>query len=431
MYKTIYKSNNRIKSYSDALQVNISPVSTDFFLYLIDLYDVLLHNDILDTEYILLKNKLKNFLLKEYDILYKPIPGCLLGWTHAMFLWVVYLTLLNKRGIPALTCLDYIKKEKLRQFKDPNPTTWTWDIFVNTLDILSLKWDEISVTKDLYNLLDVLWHLAAKFTLFIHTKDVLSVDNHVDRVSKTKYHVRLSAESIVSVMSRFVGFNRSIHVLSKWFYEPDIYLHENNFTQFLELEKRHLVTRKFRDNILNAMWDKIILIGDKEIASHDQLGETVSAYTCLFKRSPTGQITNWQRLLTYKEYDEIIKDTKIKQYLHLHMIDQHFHTIYNVNFIKYFTVFNVFKYIKHIETCQVPLILNMKGSFDVFYRKKIYRGGEIEKAFIIWAFLLKTKLNSKPYSMDFSMMTEQLFSSSSSDEEVSLNGFFTLEENDL
>ena len=431
MYKTLYKSPNRLKTYYDAIKIEISTNSTDLFLYLIDLYDLLLTVDISDSEYECLKKKLKTFLLKEYDEIHVAIPGCLLGWTHSMFVWIVYLTLLNKREIPKLTCYNFIKKERLRQFKDPDPNSWTWDIFINTLDVLALKWDDIDDDSGLQNLLDVLWHLSAKFTLFIHTKDVLSVDNHVDFVKKTKYHVRLSAESIVSVLSRFVGFNRSLFVSSKWSLGLDIYPDENNMKNFIELEKRHLITRKFRDNVLKWMWDKIILIGDKDIASHDQLGEKVSAYTCLFKRNPTAQMTNWQRTLTYSSYEEIIKDSRLKNYLHIHFVDQHFSTIYNVNFIKYFMVFNVYKHMDNVDVSIVPLILCIRGKYDVFYRKMIYECGCFDDAFVTWAYILKTKMNSKPYTMDFTMLTEQLFSSASSDEEVSLQGFFTLQDDDL
>lgn len=430
MYKTLYKSLNRFKTYEDAIKVKLTSVSTDLFLYLIDLYDLLLKTDISRDHYRLLKSKLKMFILKEYESMYKAIPGCLLGWTHGMFLWVVYLTLINKGDMPLLTCHDYIKTHKLRQYKNPDPNKWSWDVYTNTLDILALKWNDIPINDHLFNLLEVLWHLAAKFTLYIHTKDVLSVDNHVDFVKKTKYHVRLSAEAIISVYSRFVGFNRSIQVHSKWEVQ-DIFIPEHQLAHFLELEKRHLVTRKFRDNIAHWMWDKLILIGDKEIASHDQLGEKVSSYTCLYKRNPTAQITHWQRNLTYNEYDDIIKDLRLKNFLHIHMIDQHFNSIYNVNFIKYFMVFHVFNHIKNIDTCQVPLILCMQGIFNVIYLNKLYKGGDIDDAFIIWAYILKTKLKSKPYSMDFSMLTEQLFSTNSSDEETSMNGFFTLEDDDL
>ena len=73
----------------------------------------------------------------------------------------------------------------------------------------------------------------------------------------------------------------------------------------------------------------------------------------------------------------------------------------------------------------------MQGKYNVVYLNNLYKGGDIDDAFIIWAYILKTKLKSKPYSMDFTMLTEQLFSTNSSDEEASMNGFFTLEDDDL
>lgn len=432
MYKTIYKSPHRFNSFSQAITTQISKKNTDLFLYLIDLYDLLVGDlPINHTEYRTLKTKLKSYLLENYELLYKPIPGCLLGWTHAMFFWIVYLSLLNKKPIPANNYRAYVRSQKIRQYKDPDPRTWSWDVLVNTLDILCLKWDELEITYETEQFLEILWHLASKFTLFIHTKDILSVDNHVEYVKKTKYHVRLSAEAIVTVLSRFVGFNRSLEVCKKWSYEIETFPSEHNFSSFIYAERRHLITRKFRDNIVKWMWDKLLLIGDKDIASHDQLGEQVSANTCLYKRNPTGQMTNWQRLLTYSDYDDIIKDKKMKNFLHLHFIDQHFSTAYNVNFLKHFVVFNVFKNKEKILNCVVPLIIKIRGRFEVYYNRKLYEGGDIDNAFIMWCHILKTKCNSKPYTMDFSILTTSLFTMDSSDEENRIEGFFTLEDDDL
>ena len=64
MYKTLYKSLNRLKTYDDAIKVKLTCVSTDLFLYLIDLYDLLIKTDIQPDQYRLLSSKLKMFMLK-------------------------------------------------------------------------------------------------------------------------------------------------------------------------------------------------------------------------------------------------------------------------------------------------------------------------------------------------------------------------------
>ena len=302
MYKTIYQSTSRIHTMEEAVQIEIPIIPTDMFLWMIDVYQLIIQGHKSSA----LTRKVKTFLIKNYRKLHIPIPGCLLGWTHSMFMFVIYLHLID----PTYEYSQlYIKNNKLRLYKDPDPKSWSWDIYCSMLDLVALKWNELPQTKELEQFLNVLWSLAKHFCLFIHTKDVLSVDNHTYDVAKTKYHVRLSPEAIVSILSRFVGFQLHPYTIL------DIEIPSNNIDHFINLEKRHLVSRKFRENVCSLLWDHIILIGYKDIASHDQLGESVSSFTCLFKRNPAGQLTEIQRLLTYATYEEI--RGRLRQFLHL------------------------------------------------------------------------------------------------------------------
>lgn len=411
MYKTIYQSTTRVHSMQEALQ--ITPQSpTDMFLYLIDIYDLIVKGERNKA----LAIKLRDYLVDNYKDLHIPIPGCLYGWTHSMFVFVIYLHLIE----PSYTYDSaYIKKHRLRLFQDPDPKSWSWDIYISMLDLISLKWDELPQTRELQELLDVMITLAQKFCLYIHTKDSLSVDMHTHDVSNTKYHVRLSPESIVSVM-------RLVHFRFHEYTIKDIDIPSNNIDHFMHLEKRHLVSRKFRENVVSWMWDRIILIGDKDIASHDQLGENVSSFTCLFKRHPAGQLTAWQRQLTYNTYEEI--DDCLKEFIHLHFIDQHFQSVYNVGFIKYFVVFDIFKHKKNIEKCKVPLIVCLQGKYHVYW-SSMHRANTVKNAFVLWVHFIKVYLDCKPYNMDFSLLASQMFESLS--DEDTMEGYWTLHDEDL
>ncbi len=414
MYKTIYRSAFRVRTIQEAIQMDIPSKPTEMFLWLIDVYDLIMKGHQSPA----LCKKIKKFLIKNYKSLHVPIPGCLLGWTHSMFVFVIYLHLLT----PSYEFSEaYVKRHRLRLYENPDPQTWSWDTYSSMLDLISLKWDDLPQTFELEQLLLVLWSLAKKFCLFIHTKDVLSVDNHTYRVAKTKYHVRLSPEAIVSILSRFVGFQFHGYTV------VDVQVGENNIDHFLTLEKRHLVSRKFRENLCSWMWDHVILIGDKDIASHDQLGENVSSFTCLFKRNPAGQITNMQRVMTYSPYEEITD--VLREFLHLHFIEQHFLSVYNISFLKFFVVFDIFKHEKNIKKCQVPLVLKLQGKYHVHFHNTVYRGGTIGAAFVVWLFMIKTYLQSKPYNMDFSLLTQMMFESLSDEETV--EGYYTLHDEDL
>ena len=411
MYKTIYQSTTRVHTMQEAMQIT-PDTPTDMFLYLIDIYDLIIKGERCPA----LAIKLKTYLRDNYTKLHVPIPGCLYGWTHSMFVFIIYLHLIE----PTYTYnKNWIKQHRLRLYKDPDPKEWSWDTFISMLDLVSLKWNELPQCAQLEELLGVLTTLAKKFCLYIHTKDALSVDMHTHDVSNTKYHVRLSPESIVSVM-RVVMFRFHGYTIQ------EIQLPSNNMDHFLHLEKRHLVSRKFREGVCSWMWDRIILIGEKAIASHDQLGENVSSFTCLFKRHPAGQLTAWQRQLTYNTYDKI--DDRLKEYIHLHLIDQHFQSIYNIGFIKYFVVFDVFKHKKNIETCKVPLLLCLQDQYHVHW-SGVHRGGTVKDAFVIWVHFIKLYLDCKPYNMDFSLLVSQMFESLS--DEDTLEGYWTLHDGDL
>lgn len=414
MYKTVYQSTSRVVTLEEALKVDIPLDATELFLWLIDVYDLAMKG--IKSKALALK--IKAFLIKHYKRLHVPIPGCLLGWTHSMFVFIVYLNLHQ----PTYTfSQDYVKRHCLRLYTDPNPLTWSWDTYASTLDLLALKWNTLDQSDDLQQFLEMLWSLARRFCLFIHTKDILSVDIHTHNVAKTKYHVRLSPEAIVSILSRFVGFQFHNYKL------VSIELPENNVDYFISMEKRHLVTRKFRENLLKWIWDKVILIGDKDIASHDQLGENVSSYTCLFKRFPAGQLTQWQRLITYANYEDIQGD--MREYLHLHFIDQHFQSVYNVGFIKYFVVFDVLKHKHNIAQCQVPLILYLQGKYHTHWSGVVYECNTITNAFVHWLTLIKKYCHGKPYNMDFNLLIDQIFESMSDEE--TLEGYYTLHDEDL
>lgn len=414
MYKTVYQSTSRVHTIEEAIKIDISENPTDLFLWMIDVYQLVIDGHRSPV----LCNKVKTFLIKNYRKLHVPIPGCLLGWTHSMFLFIIYLHLLE----PTYTFShEYVKKNKLRLYKYPDPNDWNWDVYCSTLDLVALRWDDLPQTDELAQFLNVLWSLGKKFCLYIHTKDVLSVDNHTYDVAKTKYHVRLSPEAIVSILSRFVGFQFHPYKIL------EMKLPENNIEHFINVEKRHMTSRKFRENVCSWMWDHIILIGDKDIASHDQLGESVSSFTCLFKRNPAGQLTEMQRLMTYAPYEEI--HGKMRQFLHLFFIEQYFQSIYNVSFIKYFVVFDTFKHHDNIKKCRVPLVLVLNAKYHVYFMDKVYNGGSVESAFVLWVHMIKLHLDSKPYNMDFSLLSEQLFESMSNEE--SIEGYYTLHDEDL
>lgn len=426
MLKTPYKTLYRVHNIDEALDFDIKKTKTDFLLYLTDVYDVLLsvRNRELDMPplktLVDLRVKCTCYFLEHYHALYKPIPGVMLGWTTSMLLFLIILTLVHLQYEGGDLYLSesnmaYVKANRLRLYQDPDPDTWCFATYVSMLDVLALRWKRLTPCSDLTEVLETLWRVCAKFTLSIHSKVLLNVEDYNEEVKGKADHARLSEKAIIITMSRFYWFHSACNYFQRWpkgmLSAPAI--ENTNWAKFIKKERRHFVTRRFRDAILAFLWDKIILYGDKEVAGHSQLGEEVSAMTCLYQRFPAGFLNKLQKLITYEEYEDIVKFEPIRDWVHLVMIAQHFVNTYDLKFLNYFFVSEekMHKHVQAVERSVVPLILYRFAGFDVFYKGKVYshpQSRRIEHAFVLWCHTIRSKCNCKAFAMDFTAVCEAL-----------------------
>lgn len=451
MYKTTYKSLYRVHTIEEAIDIDI-PVEnkTDLFLYLIDVYDILLNISTGETFFpshtILrtLREKLSQCLMTHYHKMYMPIPGVLFGWTESMLLWIVLLTVIELQHQHSTLeindrLLAWVKTHRLRMFPDKDLTTWNFDTVVSQLNVLSLRWERLDPCEELKDFLEIMWRFAARFCLRLHTKDVLNVEMYQDEVPNM-VRVRLTPDGMMLFLSRFYWFNQMIYYRSKWI--PTVYhthtfpsLQDTNWESWIKGEQKHFIARRFRDQITSWMWDKMLLFGDKEIGSHDQLGDDISAFTCMYARFPAGLISLWQKILTYEEPDQILQCNAVKHFVILHMINAHFTSVYNVSFLKLFFLYDkiIYKHEVALERCSAPIILYWYNRFVVFFRGKLYMhqdGQTAAHAFIVWCVLLRNECNGICYdSMDFNTVCEELLDQANvvNNHRV-IDGFFTLED---
>ncbi len=428
MYRTQYKTLYRVHTVEEAIEFDIPVTPTDLFLYLIDTYDVLLSitsgqlpkppkRDI-----VMLRQKLSDYLLKHFHDMYKPVPGALYGWTESMLLWVVLLSVIemqhhtNKEMELNKNLLRWIKSKRIRMFEDIDMTTWNLDTLICQMDSLALRWHELEPCKELEEFLEILWRFAARFTLRMHTKDVLNIETYIDEVPQaTRY--KLTSDGMMTFLSRYYWFTHMIELRNLWQIADDREFtpqDKTNWSSWILNERKHFVTRRFRDGISDWMWDKMTLFGDAEIASHDQLGDEVSAFTCMYARFPAGLVSGWQKILTYEEYEDIIKCVAIRDFVHIQMIQAHFSSVYNVSFLKYFFVYDkiMHRHIDAITKASTPIIFYWYKQYMCYYHGKVYRhpdGCNIEHAFTMWICILREELDGKCYgSMDFSELCGQL-----------------------
>lgn len=433
MFKTSYKSVYRVHTMEEALAIKIGDTHTDSMLYMIDVYDMILSINLHEMQYEkqdvrTLRNKCTDYLVRNYHDMYVPIPGCLIGWTQSMFVWIIILSLIDieYRDAPFVLDDDYIKQHSLRVF-DKEPGEWDFSTFISMMDIISLKWKTLKPCRELTGLLEVMWRVCAKYTLYGHSREVLNVSAYTMEMGE---HVRLTETGMMIGLSRFYWFHQTMRQFLRW---PIDHMETppHIFDTWIKKETKHFVTRRFRDDILKTIWNSHILYGDKEISAHDELGDTVSSFTSMYARWPSGYINYLQKLVMYSEYEEIIEFLPVCDIVHMHMISSHFKNVYNVDWMKYFVVEEnqQWKHMDGIERSMVPLVLYRYGEYGVFYKGTVYNTGTMEDAFITWCTIIRDKCHGKCYeTMDFTSLLDEIFQVEEVNNERIIEGFYEIDD---
>tara|TARA_B100001057_G_scaffold493826_1_gene589143 strand:+ start:955 stop:2304 length:1350 start_codon:yes stop_codon:yes gene_type:complete len=427
MFKTPYKTIYRIQTIEEALEFDIKADHCDMYLYLIDVYDVLLNTAINHEPFDMDKlkqqrQKVHAYLMKHFHRLYLPIPGRLYGWSHNMLVYVVLLTMVEMQYSSEYPVIpddvhQYCVNNAIRMYTDRDTETWQLHTYLDMLDVMSLRWRNLLPCEPLQKLLEIIWRVSAKMIIFMHPESILNLEDYVDPViinDEPSDYVRMSVQGIIAGLSRYYWFHQTIDQWTRWEEVIADVQPITNWDQWIVVEKKHLVTRRFRDALSDFLWDIIINYGDHAIAAHDQLGDQVSNYACLYMRFPAQVPTGLSRICTYKEYEDMVASDTIRDMLFAKMIHQHFRSNYDVDFMKCFTVWEpkMWKHMRGIEQSPVPLILNMYYRFRVFYRGKIYRhpeGTTIKHAFIVWCTLIRKHCRGVCFnSMDFNPTIESM-----------------------
>ena len=430
MFNTPYKTIYRVQTIEEALQFELQKDVTDMYLYLIDVYDVLLNAalgtyEIEQEKLLKQRSKVHKYLMKHFWRLYVPIPGRLYGWSHNMLLYVIILTMVEmqyKSEYPVIPdhVHDYCVKNRIRMYQDRDTKTWKMHTWLDTLDVVSLRWRKLLPCQELSDLLEIIWRVSAKMIIFMHTEDTLNMEDYVEPIvinDEISIYKRADVTAIIAGLSRYYWFQQTIDQYERW---PDAdvgplklqTVEETNWLQWIEVEKKHIFTRRFRDGVADFLWNIIINYGDHAIGAHDQLGDEVSNYAVLYMRFPAGLPTSLSRICTYKEYEDMIASDSIREILYAKMVHAHFRSNYDVDFLKVFTVWepDMNKHTAVIERSPVPLILNRFWRYHVFYRGKIYKhpeGETFKHAFITWLSILKKYSRGICFnSMDFNPTIE-------------------------
>lgn len=387
MYKSTYLT-VRVHNAAEALIVKPSE-TVDHMLWLIDVYDIKSG----------CASAVHNLLMSTYHAEQERVPGILPRWTKTMFTWVTLLHCLEKTE-DSDEALEWAKKNNLLTTE----SKWSVDDVLTMLDAIAMRWNEITPCDELKTFLNMIWTSCKKWTMNKHR---VSVGEHME---KSGDWYTLKPVSIMSMLARYYWFNQTLAQL-EWFPSGKCAMPRAYFHNFINKEKRHLKISKFREELSAAVWKRILYWGDKEIATHDQLGDYLSGYSCLYKRRPICLMQKYQRILSYGTYKEIC--AHFSDILWLQLIRSHFINNYQMDFIKFFVCWEVDQH-KHrsaLNGIQVPIILERFGSYTVLLDGKVYGHGPISEIFPLW-----THLANNPNGCQIEMLKRAMFESDDTEE---------------
>lgn len=433
MFKTPYKTIYRIHTIEEALEFNLPKDKTDMYLYLIDIYDVLLNAaigttpDISKEKIQKCRSKIHKYFMDNFHSMYVPIPGRLYGWTHSMLIYVIILTLIEMEYTSSYPEIpdhvhQFCVENRIRMYKDRDTKTWKLHTYLDMMDVISFRWSKLTPCSDLNDLLEIIYRYSAKINLFMHGEELMDMEDYIEHViinDEESNYVKATAQLVMAGMARYYWFHQMIKQWVQWkdasnqgIEYPN--LETSNWLQFLEGEKKHMITRRFRDGVADFLWDRLINIGDHAIGAHDQLGDEVSNYGMLYVRFPAQLPTGLSRLCTYKDYEEIVQSNHLRDILHCKLVHAHFRAAYDIDFIKIFTVWDIgmHAHFNAIDKCPVPLIFVRFKRYHCYYRGEIYKhpdGHTFPHAFVTWCYLLRKFCDCKCFnSMDFTPTVEAL-----------------------
>ena len=146
---------------------------------------------------------------------------------------------------------DYCVKNRIRMYQDRDTKTWKMHTWLDTLDVVSLRWRKLLPCQELSDLLEIIWRVSAKMIIFMHTEDTLNMEDYVEPIvinDEISIYKRADVTAIIAGLSRYYWFQQTIDQYERW---PDAdvgplklqTVEETNWLQWIEVEKKHIFTR--------------------------------------------------------------------------------------------------------------------------------------------------------------------------------------------
>ena len=414
-YPAQFNTNGRIHTIKEAVDFpfNGKENNVELFLYMLDLYDVLL--DIAGSSQnqfptgretwtpALLRQlyiKMRKLLVNQYDKMFVFIPGRLKGWTNGMF-WYIEMMLIRYIEITSPNMLKipdklkiWIQEHALQAHESFNLNSWTFMDVCRALAIIEAALNDLPWEKEILEYLDIIEFRCAQLVSVNAPFTVLDKAPYRIQVSKVVY--QLHPAGIHELMSRTTLIRRAVELWFMWeSVPPEPIPQEHYLDAFIEKEKRQLTQRKFRDELGNRINANMMRPSERDLQSYRLRGADVSDYAAMACMRPLAMLDIIAKECNYGTYEKLMSDFRTPDAMYIGMAQMHLASIYNMSFTEYFllTEKNIHKHKHKLHVIPAPFVIQRSNRYDAMWKGQIVpsKDGSFYHAFLQWVLLLRRK----------------------------------------
>ena len=418
-YPAQFNTSGRVHTVREAVDypLNGKEKTVELFLYMLDMYDVLMEIGSGGTQFptgrqtwsqpllVQLYVKMRTVLVNRWDALNEFIPGRLKGWTQGLF-WYVLMMLARYLNITSPSMLymsDSVKawvvKNCLQSHGSFNLNTWSFMDVVRALEILEARFTELPWDKTLFEYLDVIEFRCAELVTLNYDFMVLDRAAHRLEVSNTVY--QLHPMGIQELMARCTLIRRAVDLWFMWETVPSLEVPVHYFDNFIEKEKRQLTQRKFRDELNTRILENMLRPAEKSIQSYRLRGADVSDYSSMAVNRPLYMFDLMSKVCAYGTFEALMDDHRAADAIYMGMVQMHVQSLYNLSFSKYFYLSekNIHKHKYKLHTVMTPFVVQRANRFDCMWKGEVMKSkdGSFYWAFVLWVQMLRKKCRGVVY----------------------------------
>ena len=417
-YPAQFNTAGRIHTVKEAVEFPFSGKENncELFLYMLDLYDVLLDiassssfptgretwtPALLQKLYI----KMRKILVNQYDKMFVFIPGRLKGWTNGLF-WYVQMMLIKYLQISSPNMLKmndeitaWVKENHLQATDSFNLNSWSFMDTCRALEIIEASMDVLEWDETLFKYLDYIELRCAQLVTLNSNFSILDRAQYRIQVSKTVY--QLHPSGIHELMSRTTLIRRKAELWFLWDAVKPLEIQEHYMDEFIQKEQRQMTQRKFRDELANRINENMLRPAERDVQSYRLKGADVSDYAAMASNRPLAMLDAIAKTCSYGTFSVLMEDARVPDAMYVGMVQMHLASVYNMSFVQYFllTEKNIHKHKHKLHLVLAPFVLQRSNRYDAMWKGHIVpsKDGSFYWAFLQWVMLLRKKCKGVVY----------------------------------